>query len=201
MSPRCSIGFSEGPAPSRPHRVVASRDNSALRPGPPLRVPLGVGAAGEDRIPVRDVCGMLGGRRRFAPPKATKHADVQDCYGSDGTRTRDLRRDRPVLVLPGWAQFLVRNQPYARGRRVLSRLVADCIIVLGSQEREIRYESGFARAGGAEHAQTKRYPRRADLLQLRAIAQERHRPLGLARRAAVIGTSFRLQDKPSDFIG
>jgi hypothetical protein len=24
-------------------------------------------------------------------------------YGSDGTRTRDLRRDRPVLVVPGWA--------------------------------------------------------------------------------------------------
>jgi len=23
--------------------------------------------------------------------------------GSDGTRTRDLRRDRPVLVVPGWA--------------------------------------------------------------------------------------------------
>jgi hypothetical protein len=22
-------------------------------------------------------------------------------YGSDGTRTRDLRRDRPVLVVPG----------------------------------------------------------------------------------------------------
>jgi hypothetical protein len=93
------------------------------------------------------------------------------------------------------------TNPYARGRRVLSRLVARCIIVLGSQERDIRYESGFARAGGTEHAQTKRYPRRADLLQLRAIGQERHRPLGLARRAAVIGTSFRLQDKPSDFIG
>jgi hypothetical protein len=23
--------------------------------------------------------------------------------GSDGTRTRDLRRDRPVLAVPGWA--------------------------------------------------------------------------------------------------
>jgi hypothetical protein len=32
----------------------------------------------------------------------------------------------------------------------LSRLVARCIIVLGSQEREIRYESGFARAGGTD---------------------------------------------------
>ena len=26
---------------------------------------------------------------------------LQDFYGSDGTRTRDLRRDRPILVLPG----------------------------------------------------------------------------------------------------
>src|SRR5262245_61774243 len=24
-------------------------------------------------------------------------------YGSDGTRTRDLRRDRPVMALPRWA--------------------------------------------------------------------------------------------------
>ena len=30
--------------------------------------------------------------------------DLQDFYGSDGTRTRDLRRDRPVLVFPGWAE-------------------------------------------------------------------------------------------------
>jgi hypothetical protein len=28
--------------------------------------------------------------------------NLQDVfYGSDGTRTRDLRRDRPVLVVPG----------------------------------------------------------------------------------------------------
>jgi hypothetical protein len=26
--------------------------------------------------------------------------DLQVFYGSDGTRTRDLRRDRPVMVLP-----------------------------------------------------------------------------------------------------
>jgi hypothetical protein len=25
----------------------------------------------------------------------------RDFYGSDGTRTRDLRRDRPVFVYPG----------------------------------------------------------------------------------------------------
>jgi hypothetical protein len=28
---------------------------------------------------------------------ATEHADLQDFYGSDGTRTRDLRRDRPAF--------------------------------------------------------------------------------------------------------
>jgi hypothetical protein len=32
---------------------------------------------------------------------ATEHAHLQDVFsGSDGTRTRDLRRDRPVLALP-----------------------------------------------------------------------------------------------------
>jgi hypothetical protein len=29
------------------------------------------------------------------------YADLQDFYGSDGTRTRDLRRDSPVMVVPG----------------------------------------------------------------------------------------------------
>jgi hypothetical protein len=47
---------------------------------------------------------------RFAPPRenlcvvgrdplsepTTYHADLQGIYGSDGTRTRDLRRDRPA---------------------------------------------------------------------------------------------------------
>jgi hypothetical protein len=28
---------------------------------------------------------------------------AESLYGSDGTRTRDLRRDRPVLALPGWS--------------------------------------------------------------------------------------------------
>jgi hypothetical protein len=36
--------------------------------------------------------------RRFAPTSATKDADSQGIYGSDGTRTRDLRRDRPSRV-------------------------------------------------------------------------------------------------------
>jgi len=47
---------------------------------------------------VRDVRGMRRSRRSFAPSQATKEADLQDFYGSDGTRTRDLRRDRPTIV-------------------------------------------------------------------------------------------------------
>jgi hypothetical protein len=45
---------------------------------------------------VRDVRGMkeVGGRLR--PAGQQKDANLQVCYGSDGTRTRDLRRDRPV---------------------------------------------------------------------------------------------------------
>jgi hypothetical protein len=46
---------------------------------------------------------MRRSRRSFTPGWATKDADLQVVYGSDGTRTRDLRRDRPVLVFPGWA--------------------------------------------------------------------------------------------------
>jgi hypothetical protein len=30
-------------------------------------------------------------------------SSCRDFYGSDGTRTRDLRRDRPILVVPTWA--------------------------------------------------------------------------------------------------
>jgi hypothetical protein len=47
-------------------------------------------------IPVRDGRGIDGGRRSFAPSEATRHADLQGFNGSDGTRTRDLRRDRHV---------------------------------------------------------------------------------------------------------
>jgi hypothetical protein len=50
---------------------------------------------------VRDL-GDLGDRRSIAPRPATKGSDFQGVfYGSDGTRTRDLRRDRAVMVPPG----------------------------------------------------------------------------------------------------
>jgi hypothetical protein len=51
-------------------------------------------------IRVRDMRGMIRSRRSFAPAQATKEAVLQVLYGSDGTRTRDLRRDRPVMALP-----------------------------------------------------------------------------------------------------
>jgi hypothetical protein len=36
--------------------------------------------------------------RSIAPKPTTKDVDLQDLfYGSDGTRTRDLRRDRPAF--------------------------------------------------------------------------------------------------------
>ena len=45
---------------------------------------------------LRDERGIERSRRSVAPEWATKLPDLQDVfYGSDGTRTRDLRRDRP----------------------------------------------------------------------------------------------------------
>jgi hypothetical protein len=46
-------------------------------------------------------CGIRGSGRSFAPRAGDKLAHLQGLYGSDGTRTRDLQRDRPVLVAPG----------------------------------------------------------------------------------------------------
>jgi hypothetical protein len=38
----------------------------------------------------------------LAPDSATKDLDLLGVfYGSDGTRTRDLRHDRPVMAVPG----------------------------------------------------------------------------------------------------
>jgi hypothetical protein len=53
-------------------------------------------------IRVRDLRGMRRSRRSTAPASATRDADLQAFYGSDGTRTRDLRRDRPVRGSRRW---------------------------------------------------------------------------------------------------
>jgi hypothetical protein len=44
---------------------------------------------------------MKRSRWSITPSRATEDADLPGFYGSDGTRARDPRRDRPVLALPG----------------------------------------------------------------------------------------------------
>jgi hypothetical protein len=57
-------------------------------------------SCGDSRpIPVRDLRGMEISRRRLRPVGQQKLPICRDFGGSDGTRTRDLRRDRPVLAL------------------------------------------------------------------------------------------------------
>jgi hypothetical protein len=46
----------------------------------------------------REQRGIGGDRRSYAPNRTTHHAGLQDFYGSDGTRTRDLRRDRSAVA-------------------------------------------------------------------------------------------------------
>jgi hypothetical protein len=48
----------------------------------------------------RNAARLLRGSARFAPIKTTEDANLQVLYGNDGTRTRDLRRDRPVPAQP-----------------------------------------------------------------------------------------------------
>jgi hypothetical protein len=84
-------------------RLFSIRSRGDLRSSWPDRSFAGI--SGYDRlcagIPVRDLRGMKTSRRSSAPNPATKHADLQGLYGSDGTRTRDLRRDRPVTAFRG----------------------------------------------------------------------------------------------------
>jgi hypothetical protein len=46
-------------------------------------------------------CARKRSRRSSTPSSVTKIAICRYFTGSDGTRTRDLRRDRPVIALPG----------------------------------------------------------------------------------------------------
>jgi hypothetical protein len=74
--------------------------------------------------------GRAGGRRSLTPKSATKDAILQAVfYGSDGTRTRDLRRDRPL-----------------RGSRRLATMDAESLYSCGS--------SGFSRLDSAWLSQT-----------------------------------------------
>jgi hypothetical protein len=79
---------------SQPSDVRRCGQSSALRG---FAAPGGLGWL----FPVRDERGMKRSRRSFASRATAKDADLQVLYGSDGTRTRDLRRDRPVMAVPG----------------------------------------------------------------------------------------------------
>jgi hypothetical protein len=71
----------------RPGRSSALRGSAAL-------------SGADPPLPVRDERGMTRSRRSYRSGLARKHPDLQVLYRSDGTRTRDLRRDRPVMALP-----------------------------------------------------------------------------------------------------
>jgi hypothetical protein len=54
-------------------------------------------SGGSERLfPARDERGMKRSRRSLRRAGQQENADLQELYGSDGTRTRDLRRDRLV---------------------------------------------------------------------------------------------------------
>ncbi len=88
----------EGVASEDEHTTLWRQPRSDLRScRPAARV---AGITGYDRlsagIPVRDQRGMKRSRRSITSKAATKDADLQVFYASDGTRTRDLGRDRPI---------------------------------------------------------------------------------------------------------
>jgi hypothetical protein len=102
-SPNWTAYGMRGAAPATP--LVCRRPP----PGPPAKGRAGSARDGSDerrrmrtksrcktRTLVRDRRGIHGGRRSFVPTRTTKDTDLQVLYGSDGTRTRDLRRDRPA---------------------------------------------------------------------------------------------------------
>src|SRR5207248_11125813 len=76
------------------------------RPGGPVVLLVGISGYARRRAGihgptrVRDLRGM---RERPAVEQRKKMLICRYFSGSDGTRTRDLRRDRPVLVLAGRA--------------------------------------------------------------------------------------------------
>jgi hypothetical protein len=64
----------------------------------------------------RDQHGIIGDRRSCAPTQTTIQANLQVFYVSAGTRTRDLRRDRPVrarLVQPAGAGITGPEQAFS----------------------------------------------------------------------------------------
>ena len=78
----------------------ASIDRRSLRPVILLRG-LAATAGFLRRFQADSRAGSARDAEKPAVVMSNTYTDLQDFYGSDGTRTRDLRRDRPVSVVPG----------------------------------------------------------------------------------------------------
>jgi len=82
---------------------LCSRPLADLRPPRPVILLGGLPATAGSlrRFQADSRAGSARDAEKPAVVMSNTYADLQVFYGSDGTRTRDLRRDRPVMVLPG----------------------------------------------------------------------------------------------------
>jgi hypothetical protein len=119
---------------------------------PPGRPSPGITGSGRflAAISGRFSCGICAGCEQTGGRYGNTYADSQDFYGSDGTRTRDLRRDRPVLALTGWLGISGHSlcerdvSPVACGDCPAPELpaascgiCAGCVVVLADNYREL----------------------------------------------------------------
>jgi hypothetical protein len=106
LAPRCARPLRDGTRDvvlesTKPLEIGALPSRlleDARRPGRLSALRGSAAPSGADRpLPVRDERGMTRSRRAFPSGPATEDTNLQGLYGSDGTRTRDLRRDRPAF--------------------------------------------------------------------------------------------------------
>jgi hypothetical protein len=93
----------------------------------------------------------------------------RDFYGSDGTRTRDLRRDTPVVVPPGWAGIAGthgESRPSPKGS------CGDCQASAGASGDLLRDVRGM---GSSPHQATRRRPSRLTSIPCCARTRRRRR--------------------------
>ena len=83
-------------------RLFLRASPTDLRPTPPVILLRGLPARSGSlrRFHADSGAGSVRDEKKLAVDMSNTYADLQEFYGSDGTRTRDLRRDRPVMTLP-----------------------------------------------------------------------------------------------------